>query len=804
MQRTCGQPLLLSKQSEPNKQGYSLKKFSWAQTGARYRRGGSAALACLAIAAMLPGCGGGVAVNQSSSSSSSSSTTTSSGSGGSSSGSSSSGSSSSTSTSVAATPVITFSTATCPAQVVISDATPGTTIYYTADGTTPTTSSTAYSTPIAVDATQSGTINAIAVANGYTQSVPGSLSYAAAPAPPTFFPAGGPYTVEPGNVQVNSAVSGTTIFYTTDGSTPTTSSASYSGAIAVSPAAGSSQTIKAIAVNGGTPSCAASASYTYIPPSSAQSIAQVSINPSAAGAAIPGDFAGLSLDHNEVARWVGPPAKCGGSGQLSCAPNGAYQQLLSNLISASGNSLFLRIEGDGAMAPDNSQGPYYNNCQHAGNAEDYAQVSVAGDPLGFSLLGPVKSLLTNLNVKVSLGIDMACNQASWASNEASNYRDETLGLGSTLWSKVAAIELGNEPDNYIYQGFRCTGYTFSGMCSSQSYLQDWQQWTGNVVAALGSSNVKFMGPSTAGSSYNAGVQAALGKDFTAAIVSQHNYAFGVQPICTSSQISAGTTSGCNLPDQLLQASAVYGPKTGPNLYKKYLDAVHTTAPGTTFRIGEFNDVGRGGEPGLSDTFQSALWLLDEEFYYASLGYDGTNLHTGQYTAYGLFQFTSNYGLQMVRPKYYGLLMFEMAAGHGAHLLPVTTSTGANLTAWATVDSSDVMHVVIINKDESATGTVTINAPGYNTGVGQLLTAPSYVSACMSGAGQMGCSAGVNFDGKTFDGSTDGRLVNWTVGHGSSCPLTPESLCEQKVTASGDGAFTVTMPITSAMLLDLRR
>ncbi len=60
-------------------------------------------------------------------------------------------------------------------SVSLSDATPGATIYYTTDGSTPTASSSAYSTPITVSATT--TINAIAIAPGYANSPVASATY---------------------------------------------------------------------------------------------------------------------------------------------------------------------------------------------------------------------------------------------------------------------------------------------------------------------------------------------------------------------------------------------------------------------------------------------------------------------------------------------------------------------------------------------------------------------------------------------------------------------------------------------------
>jgi len=59
--------------------------------------------------------------------------------------------------------------------VSISDATPGATIYYTTDGSTPTTASSVYSGPILVLTTT--TIKAMAVAPGWSPSVVETATY---------------------------------------------------------------------------------------------------------------------------------------------------------------------------------------------------------------------------------------------------------------------------------------------------------------------------------------------------------------------------------------------------------------------------------------------------------------------------------------------------------------------------------------------------------------------------------------------------------------------------------------------------
>jgi hypothetical protein len=133
-------------------------------------------------------------------------------------------------------------TYTSTQSVTLSDATSGATIYYTTDGSMPTTSSKVYSAPISVTATT--TIEAIATASGYSTSALSSAVYTITlpAAAPTFAPAAGTYTSTQ-SVTLSDATSGTTIYYTTDGSMPTTSSKVYSAPISVT----ATTTIEAIA-----------------------------------------------------------------------------------------------------------------------------------------------------------------------------------------------------------------------------------------------------------------------------------------------------------------------------------------------------------------------------------------------------------------------------------------------------------------------------------------------------------------------------------------------------------------------------
>ena len=146
----------------------------------------------------------------------------------------------------AATPAISpasesFSTSL---PVTITDATTGATIYYTTDGSTPSTASTPYTGPFNITTTT--TVNAIAAGPGWLASQIASSTYTLTTqvATPTFDPPPGYYDSVPA-VSISTTTPNSTIYYTLDGTTPTTNSTQYTGPFFI----GSTETLSALAVD---------------------------------------------------------------------------------------------------------------------------------------------------------------------------------------------------------------------------------------------------------------------------------------------------------------------------------------------------------------------------------------------------------------------------------------------------------------------------------------------------------------------------------------------------------------------------
>ncbi len=417
-------------------------------------------------------------------------------------------------------------------------------------------------------------------------------------------------------------------------------------------------------------------------------------------------------------------------GDSAVGVNTIYRQLLLNLRAYGSGPISLRIGGN---STDSRKEP------NASTVRPFAEVAQA------------------TGAHFVLGVNLGSANVQLAADQAKAY------VSQMPPSSVDAIEIGNEPDLYDKNGLRSSSYR------SADYFADFDTWAAHIVPVL-PSGVKLAGPawttipfhsSWAWTDMPSNVQNFTAKKANVlGIFTQHYY--------------ASNPGAKNREDFLLSPSAA---TEGPAGAAVAIAAAH--AHGIPFRMDEIGSIANSGVHGISDSFSAALWAVDTMFEYVNVGMDGINWEASDGNYDNPFYFdvsksggTTSYRLKSVNPFYYGLLFFQAATGNRARLLPINIGTRANFKAWATVDASGVHHVVLINKDEKATGMVAVNMPGYSHASVLRLEAPTYTSTTEA-----------SFAGQSI--GPDGAL------HGAK---TGETI------AGTNGMFQIPIGITSAALV----
>jgi hypothetical protein len=116
----------------------------------------------------------------------------------------------------------------------------------------------------------------------------------------------------------------------------------------------------------------------------------------------------------------------------------------------------------------------------------------------------------------------------------------------------------------------------------------------------------------------------------------------------------------------------------------------------------------GGANGVSDSYASALWVIDYLFDCALGGAVGVNSHGGgNGTGYSPIA-DSGGAVAGARPEYYGILLFTLA-GQGTLYTTQLAAAGLNATAY-TIKPSSGLNVIIVNKDLTQNLSLTAQLP----------------------------------------------------------------------------------------------
>ena len=276
--------------------------------------------------------------------------------------------------------------------------------------------------------------------------------------------------------------------------------------------------------------------------------------------------------------------------------------------------------------------------------------------------------------QVLYGTNLAQSTPALAASEIA-YAVQSLG------SSLYGIEVGNEVDLYHSNGYFPSTWGFS------DYLALWQSF----VAAIRqlSPNVPITGPVAASniSGYVAPFAKAEGRNVI--LLSDHYYRGNGQS--ASSTVNLLISPDANIVTQAKEMLAV----------SQSIDV--------PYRFAETNSFYNGGAPNVSDSYASALWVIDHLFTCASNGAQGINLHGGgDSTGYTPIA-DSNGVVVEARPEFYGVTLFTLA-GQGTLQQTSINSGSVNATAYAIQAVSGALSIIINNKDSVQYLNVTLQLP----------------------------------------------------------------------------------------------
>ncbi len=445
-------------------------------------------------------------------------------------------------------------------------------------------------------------------------------------------------------------------------------------------------------------------------------------------------FVGLSIEYHSAPGYFGAPTD----------PDRVFLQLVRNL--APGQSPVIRFGGD---TTDWTWAP----------TPGVARPPGIRYTVGPQWLQSTRAAAQALDARLILGVNFESDSRAIAAAESAAF------LGAFGPAHIAGLELGNEPEVYGTLGWYQTpaGVPVPGRRASydfNDYLRDYA----TVSSALPHA-VPLIGPASGAQQWFSSLGRYLSANPRVRLVTYHRY-----PLhrCYTAPGSPDFPTISNL----LAPAASSGPATS---VAGMVGTAH--ARGIPFRVDELNSVSCGGARGVSDTFASALWVLDTLFNMARVGVDGVNIHTFHRAIYEPFAVSERDGrwTAEVKPLYYGLLMFAQAAPPGARLLPAEYRGPATLRIWAARARDGRTRVVLLNDSRRRSVTVAVRPPGAAGATGVRLRA-SHADA----------SAGVTLGGRSFGARTDtGTLPGAT----RSFALRPVH-----------GSFVVRLPPASATLV----
>ncbi len=177
-------------------------------------------------------------------------------------------------------------------------------------------------------------------------------------------------------------------------------------------------------------------------------------------------------------------------------------------------------------------------------------------------------------------------------------------------------------------------------------------------------------------------------------------------------------------------------------------------------MSEGSSVSCGRVPGVSNSFASALWAIDEMLVDASIGIQSWHFHYAggntTLTYSPLVRQQRDSQRLTVMPIYYGLRFFALATANHSTVYRVnhTASNNPHVKVYALISRHGNVQLVIIHKDATATHDALVTL---KVALPVAFTQLPYARVTRLSAPSASSVDGVRLGGQTYDGSEDGEV-----------------------------------------------
>jgi hypothetical protein len=387
----------------------------------------------------------------------------------------------------------------------------------------------------------------------------------------------------------------------------------------------------------------------------------VTVDTNHPGAAVPSDFLGLSFEASAIPRIAAD------------ANSGDLARLLRSLGAGT-----LRI---GGVSADTRVA-----WAHQGALPRWARGAISRQDLA-----DLARLASESGWRVLLTVNLGHYEPAAVAAEAATAR-------ALIGARLAGIEIGNEPDRFPLKGLRGSGWSFS------AYRHEFDAYRAAIASAA--PGVPIAGPdASSGERVLPWLRASAA--LRPVLLTDHYYPLSA---CGSTPLLSELLSPMVRREESSMLSS--------------LRAIHASSALPLY-IDETNNISCKGQPGVSNTFASALWATDYIARAMAAGIRGLDFHdlVSMPGAYSPLVGTTDE--LHAKPEWYALLLARYL--QGARPLRASVYGTADLTAGAFLSKSGTVQVVLVNFDSpSATPLlVRLHVPGrFARGTILRLTAPS--------------------------------------------------------------------------------